>query len=137
MTLETLRPGNAAVIRTVDKYGRYGFIKTTIQRIHGGVAYVTNWTQGFNRKTGWENGYHVSDDLRKPQLFSATDSVIVEQLAAHAAGTLAPAVSPERVKLLRAWRRAKDLPLEAIESSGVGEVVIKAFGKPEDYKERI
>lgn len=134
MTLDTLRPGNAAVIRTIDQYGRYGFIKTTIQRIHGGVAYVTNWTQGFNRKTGQENGYHVSKELRKPQLFSATDATIVEQLAAFEAGTLAPAFPPERVKLLRAWERTKYLPIEAIEAAGLGEAIIKAFGQPDDYK---
>lgn len=135
-SIKHLKAGDEFWGRRVNQYGRYDFSIFKIQQITGVVA-KCGYDRSFNRNTGVQTGYStVGTQLSPWEAFPADDPEILRQMEEKKAGVLPPAIDPERVKLIRALDRLKNLKADQVaESPAAAEAITKFFGHPDDYRE--
>lgn len=134
MNIKAIKAGEKIVARRIDQNGRYEFGEFTIKRIVGANAIVIDQVLSFNRETGRETGPHVGTELRQWEAFPFETEEIAAQKALKERGELAPAWSPDVVRLHRALARMKYAPMHEIEKHDkLAAAVIAAFGKPDDW----
>lgn len=134
MNIKHLKAGDAVILRRINGYGRYEFRQTTIQTLLAGVVRIGG--KNFRRDTGFESGAMLSQAFSKWEAFPANDYEARTQLEQAKEGSLPPAMSERRVRLIRAIERLTKMPFDEVEGDlNAVEGLIGAFGRDEDFRE--
>lgn len=133
-SIKHLKPGDPVILRRINRYGRYEFRETTIDRIAANVAKIDG--MNFRRDTNNQSGDAEPLAFSRWEAFPANDYTARTQLEQYKAGTLPPVIHERKVRLIRAIDRLNNTPVDEVEGDlDAVEHLIGWFGRDDDFKE--